>query len=71
MGSCNNFVSVATAPAWTINGSSLLDEHMHGSDAFFTLDVLVDDKNSSSYITKVGTIVMKDTSIKMAVIDCA
>ena len=61
LGSCNNSVSVATAPDWTINGSSLLDEHMYGSDAFFTLDVLVDDKNSSHYITKVGTIVMNDS----------
>ena len=48
------FLSVATAPAWTINGSSLLDEHMYGSDAFFTLVVTVDDKNSSRYITKVS-----------------
>ena len=55
MRSCNDFVSVVTAPDWTINGPNLLDEHMYGSDAFFTLDVLVDDKNSSRYITKVRT----------------
>ena len=63
MESCNNFVSVVTASDWTINGPSLLDEHMYGSDAFFSLDILVDDKNSSRYITKVGTIVMNDTSL--------
>ena len=48
------FLSVVTAPDWSVNGPSLLDEHMYGSDAFFTLAVMVDDKDSSRYITKVS-----------------
>ena len=44
----------ATAPIWSLNGPNLLEEHMYGSPAFFSLFVQVDDKNSSRYVAKVS-----------------
>jgi hypothetical protein len=43
----------STTSNWNINGQEFLSEKRLGSPAFFTMDITIDDKNSSQYILEV------------------
>ena len=51
-------LSASNESAWDINGTSFMVEKILGSPAFFTVDVNVDDKNSSNYIIEVHVLVL-------------
>ena len=38
---------------WSINGTDFIESHARGNPAFFTMNVVIDPKNSSRYITEV------------------
>ena len=39
--------------SWNLNSHEFLSEKRFGSPAFFTMDITIDDKNSSQYILEV------------------
>ena len=43
----------STTSNWNINSDEFLSEKALGSPAFFTVDIAIDDKNSSQYILEV------------------
>ena len=43
----------STTSNWKINSAEFLSEKRLGSPAFFTMDITIDDKNSSQYILEV------------------
>ena len=48
---------------WNINSDSFLLDKSLGSPAFFTIDITIDDKNSSQYILEVCTLVAVDVLV--------
>ena len=46
----------STTSDWNINSTEFLSEKKLGSPAFFTIDITIDDKNSSQYILEVCVI---------------
>ena len=49
-----NLINGGTSGEWDINSTSFIQEKIYLSNAFFSIDVDVDDKNSSQYIIKIS-----------------
>ena len=48
-------LEIETESQWSVNGSEFILEKLVGSQAFFSLYVDVDDKNSSVHVLKVNS----------------